>query len=136
MKRQKSREIAMELLFSMELSKNSIEETMEMFIENYEMSLDTIDMDYVRNVVEVTYKNKEEVDAIIEKSMTNWKKERISKVNLSILRLAIAEILYVNDVPGRVAINEAIELTKKYSDEKSKAFVNAVLDKALKVIEA
>lgn len=136
MKRQKSREIAMELLFSMELSKNSIEETMEMFIENYEMSLDTIDMDYVRNVIEVTYKNKEEVDAIIEKSMTNWKKERISKVNLSILRLAIAEILYVNDVPGRVAINEAIELTKKYSDEKSKAFVNAVLDKALKVIEA
>ena len=100
------------------------------------MSLDTIDMDYVRNVIEVTYKNKEEVDAIIEKSMTNWKKERISKVNLSILRLAIAEILYVNDVPGRVAINEAIELTKKYSDEKSKAFVNAVLDKALKVIEA
>ena len=136
MKRQKSREIAMELLFSMELSKNSIEETMEMFIENYEMSLDTIDMDYVRNVIEVTYKNKEEVDAIIEKSMTNWKKERISKVNLSILRLAIAEILYVNDVPGRLAINEAIELTKKYSDEKSKAFVNAVLDKALKVIEA
>ena len=136
MKRQKSREIAMELLFSMELSKNSIEETMEMFIENYEMSLDTIDMDYVRNVVEVTYKNKEEVDAIIEKSMTNWKKERISKVNLSILRLAIAEILYVNDVPGRVAFNEAIELTKKYSDEKSMAFVNAVLDNALKVIEA
>ena len=136
MKRQKSREIAMELLFSMELSKNSIEETIEMFIENYEMNLDTIDMEYVRNILEVVNNNKEEIDGIIEKSITNWKKERISKVNLSILRLAIAEILYVEDVPGRVAINEGIELTKKYSDEKSKSFVNAVLDKALKIIEA
>ena len=106
MKRQKSREKAMELLFSMELSKNSYEETLENFIEDYEMDLNTIDIDYIKN--------------------------RISKVNLTILRLAVAEMMFVEDVPGSVAINEAVELTKKYSDEKSSSFVNGVLDKVLK----
>ena len=65
----------------------------------------------------------------------NWKLDRVSKVNLTILRLAVGEMLFVDDVPGSVAINEAVELTKKYSDEKSTSFVNGVLDKVLKTLE-
>lgn len=134
MKRQKSREIAMELLFGMALSKNSYEETIENFVEDYEMDLTTIDLDYVKEAVKVVNDNLPKIDEIITESLVNWKLDRISKVNLTILRLAVAEMLYVEDVPEKVAINEAIELTKKYSDEKSVSFINGVLDKAFKSI--
>lgn len=134
MKRQKSREIAMELLFGMALSKNSYEETIENFVENYEMDINTIDLEYVKNTVKVVSENLEKIDSIITGSLVNWKLDRISKVNLTILRLAVGEMLFVEDVPEKVAINEAIELTKRYSDEKSVSFVNGVLDKAFKSI--
>lgn len=135
MKRQKSREKAMELLFSMALSKNSYEETIETFVEEYEMDLNTIDVQYIKNIVKLVNDNLENIDKIIVDSLVNWKLDRISKVNLTILRLAVGEMMYIEDVPGRVAINEALELTRKYSDEKSCSFVNGVLDKVLKTLE-
>lgn len=132
MNRKKSREIAMELLFGMTLSKNTLEETVEHFIEEYEMKLKTIDVEYIKNILEVVEKNKEIIDEKITVALVNWKLHRISKVNLTILRLAVAEMLYLEDVPEKVAINEALELTKTYSDEKSVAFVNGVLDNTFK----
>ncbi|MCR1949753.1 MULTISPECIES: transcription antitermination factor NusB [unclassified Clostridium] len=132
MNRKRSREIAMELLFGMTLSKNTLEETIETFIEDYEMNLKTIDLEYIKGILAKVEENITVIDKKIEEALTNWKLDRVSKVNLSILRLAIAEMLYVEDVPEKVAINEAIELTKKYSDEKSVSFVNGVLDKAFK----
>ena len=135
MKRQKSREKAMELLFGMELSKNTYEETIETFMEDYEFDLKTIDIEYIKNVVKVVTDNLEDIDSRIVNALVNWKLERISKVNLTILRLAVGEMLFVDDVPGSVAINEAVELTKKYSEEKSTSFVNGVLDKVLKTLE-
>lgn len=132
MNRKRSREIAMELLFGMTLSKNTLEETIETFVEDYEMNLNTIDLEYIKKILFKVEENKEVIDKKIEESLNNWKLDRISKVNLSILRLAIGEMLYIEDVPEKVAINEAIELTRKYSDEKSISFVNGVLDKAFK----
>ena len=119
----------------MELSKNTYEETIETFIEDYEMDLKTIDVDYIKNVVKVVTDNLEDIDSRIVNALVNWKLDRVSKVNLTILRLAVGEMLFVDDVPGSVAINEAVELTKKYSDEKSTSFVNGVLDKVLKTLE-
>lgn len=135
MKRKRSREIAMELLFSMEISKNSYEETIECFVEDYEMDLNTIDLEYIKEVMKSVVDHKEEIDEIIKNSLINWTIDRVSKVNLTIVRLAISEMLYINDVPEVVAINEAIELTKKYSDDKSVSFVNGALDKAFKNIK-
>lgn len=132
MNRKRSREIAMELLFGMTLSKNTLEETMETFLEDYEMKLNTIDLDYIKEILLKVEENKSNIDKKIEESLSNWKIERISKVNLSILRLAIGEMLYIEDVPEKVAINEAIEMTKKYSDDKSVSFINGALDKAFK----
>lgn len=132
MNRKRSREIAMELLFGMTLSKNTIEETIENFKEDYEMKLNTIDLEYIIKALQKVEDNKEVIDKKIEESLTSWKIDRISKVNLSILRLSICEMMYLEDVPGKVSINEAIELTKKYSDEKSVSFINGVLDKILK----
>ena len=122
----------MELLFSMELSKNSYEETIENFIEDYEMDLNTIDVEYIKNVVKIVTDNVEAIDERVMQSLVNWRLDRVSKVNLTILRLAVGEMMFIEDVPGSVAINEAVELTKKYSDEKSCSFVNGVLDKVLK----
>ena len=132
MNRKKSREIAMELLFGMTLSKNTLEETIETFIEDYEMKLSTIDLEYIKDILEKVNSNLESLDAKIEESLNKWKIDRVSKVNLTILRLALAEIIYRDDVPNAVAINEAIEITRKYSDEKSVAFINGALDKAIK----
>lgn len=132
MNRKKSRELAMELLFGMTLSKNTLDETMENFIEDYEMKLGTLDIEYIRNILQVVEENKAILDEKINVALVNWKLDRISKVNLTILRLAVAEMLYLDDVPEKVAINEALELTKMYSDEKSVSFVNGVLDNAFK----
>jgi transcription antitermination protein NusB len=132
MNRKKSREIAMELLFGMTLSKNTLEETIETFIEDYEMNLKTIDLEYIKEILAKVEENINEIDKKIEGSLINWKLDRISKVNISILRLAIAEMMYLEDVPEKVAINEAIEITKRYSDEKSVSFINGVLDRAFK----
>lgn len=132
MNRKKSREIAMELLFGMTLSKNTLEETIETFIEDYEMKLSTIDLEYIKDILEKVNSNLESLDAKIEESLNKWKIDRVSKVNLTILRLALAEMMYRDDVPNAVAINEAIEITRKYSDEKSVAFINGALDKAVK----
>ena len=99
MKRQKSREKAMELLFSMELSKNSYEETIENFIEDYEMDLNTIDVEYIKSVVKIVADNLEAIDERVIQSLVNWKLDRVSKVNLTILRLAVGEMMFIEDVP-------------------------------------
>ena len=68
------------------------------------------------------------LDEAVEKNSTGWKKERISPVSMAILRLACYEIMFMEDIPARVSINEAVELAKKYDDEKSYSFVNGVLN--------
>ena len=95
----------------------------------------TIKVTSVKNVVKVVTDNLGTIDDKILSSLVNWKLDRISKVNLTILRLAVGEMLFIEDVPGGAAINEAIELTKKYSDDKSSSFINGVLDKILKTLE-
>ena len=70
----------------------------------------------------------DEVDAVIEKSATNWSKDRIARVDLAILRLAIFELLFREDIPPVVSINEAIDLAKEFSSTEARKFVNGVLD--------
>lgn len=132
MSRKKSREKAMELLFSITLSKDSVEEAIEVFVDNYEDNIKELDLDYIKNLLNGVEANKEEIDKIIEKNLQNWKLDRISKVNLTILRLGVYEIAFDENVPKKVALNEAIELGKLYSDQKSVSFINGVLDKVLK----
>ena len=131
MSRKKSREKAMEILFSMSLTKDTPYEAVENFVENYEDDIKELDLDYINNILNGVENNKEEIDSLIEANLKNWKLNRISKVNLAILRIAVYEMKNLDDVPERVALNEALELCKRYSDEKSVSFINAVLDKVL-----
>ncbi|MGL5414270.1 MAG: transcription antitermination factor NusB [Clostridium sp.] len=132
MSRKLSREKAMELVFSMMITKEGHGEAIETFVDNYEDDIEILEMDYIKEVLKGVEENKEYIDSLIEKNLQNWKMNRISKVNLAILRLAVYEMKFRDDVPDRVAINEGINLTKKYSDLKSKAFINGVLDNILK----
>ena len=129
MNRKLSREKTMELLFGMTLSKDTIEEAIENFVDNYEGNIKEIDLTYVKQALIGIENNKEAIDKVIEENLHNWKLDRISKVNLSILRLSTYELLYDNEIPTNVAINEALEITRRYSDEKSVGFINGVLDK-------
>ena len=84
--------------------------------------------DYVKNVFFGAYENSEAIDATIEKHLMGWKKNRVSSVSMAILRLAAYELMYISDIPAKVSINEAVELSKKFDDEKSYSFVNGVLN--------
>ncbi|GIM27946.1 N utilization substance protein B [Clostridium polyendosporum] len=132
MNRVKSREVAVQLSYQMLMNKESAEEVIQSLIENYEEDLNELDLEYIKRIITGIDEKKDELDATIEKYLVNWKFNRIPKVNISILRMAIFEMLYMNDIPEKVSINEAIELAKIFSDEKSVSFINGILDKILK----
>lgn len=131
--RKRTREIAMELLYQSTMNEKSAEELMDDYFEdNQDDLMEDTDMEYLADVLEGVLKNKEALDAFIEKYLVKWKLNRISKINLSILRLGTYELLYKKDIPQKVSISEAVEIAKKFSDETSGAFINGVLDKISK----
>lgn len=87
--------------------------------------------DYLITLVAGVQAKQAELDAVIQKYLRNWKLNRLASIDLFILRIAVYEMLYVPAVPGKVALNEALELAKKYSDEKSRKFVNGILSNVL-----
>lgn len=132
MSRKRSREVAMELLFENSIKKEKQEEIIENFLENTEYDIENLDMEYIKEMLSGVENNISKIDETIEKYLVKWKLSRISKVNLSILRLATYEILFDDKIPFKVSINEALDLARKYSDESSVAFINGVLDKVSK----
>ena len=132
MNRAKSREYLLQLAYQMEITSETALETFNSFMENEDISKDDLDLAYIKSGLLGIEENKEKLDSLIESQLVKWKLNRISKVNLSILRISTYEILFAEDVPGKVSINEAIELCKKYSDNKSVSFINGVLDKVYK----
>lgn len=132
MNRVKSREYLLQLAYQMEITSETALETFNSFMENEDISKEDLDLAYIKSGLLGIEENKEKLDSLIESQLVKWKLNRISKVNLSILRISTYEILFAEDVPGKVSINEAIELCKKYSDNKSVSFINGVLDKVYK----
>ena len=131
MGRKKSREESMKLLFGKEVTKGSVDEVIDIFLEEYEEDIKEINLKYVRIILNGIQDKKDEIDSLIKENLKGWTIDRISKVNLAIIRVGIYEMKYLDDVPKKVAINEAIEMCKVYSDEKSVSFVNGILDKIL-----
>lgn len=134
MNRRKSREIAMQFLYEMKINKETVEGIISNFQDNNENPelLNDIDMNYVRSTIKGVETNISEIDSTIEKHLVNWKLERLSKVDLAILRICTYEIIFEEDTPDAVIINEGIELAKKYSGEKSASFINGVLANIMK----
>ncbi len=125
MNRRDAREAAFALLFETEFKHGEArEEIFALSCENREIEENA----YIRNVYFGVGEHLDEIDALIGKYAKGWKTTRISRVSLSILRLAIFEMLYLEDVPAGVAINEAVELSKKFDEESARPFVNGILN--------
>ena len=131
MKRHESREQAFLLIFE----SNFKNETIEQIIENAQISRSIKISSFARKVFNGVCEHKESIDKGIEDNTIGWKKNRISKVALSVMRLAVYEMLYEDDIPKSVSINEAVELTKKYSTKDEASFINGVLGAAAKKME-
>ena len=124
MNRRDARELAFVLLFELDFQKED-----PLTFYEQELALRVLENDaYVKDAVTGVMAAKEEIDALIEKYGNGWKVRRIPRVSVAILRLAIYELKYREDIPYSVSINEAVELCKKYSDEKAPAFVNGILN--------
>ncbi|WP_346890900.1 transcription antitermination factor NusB [Clostridium sp. UBA3887] len=132
MNRRKSREIATRLIFEMSINKESYIDIIENFRENTEEKIEDIDFEYVIRVLKGVFENEAQINETITKYLVKWKLERLPKMNLAILKMATYEILFDEDIPNKVTINEAIELAKRYGDDNAPSFINGVLNNLIK----
>ena len=135
--RRRAREFALQALYQADITESPPSEALESLWDGL---LDTTgapanrpaeedEIQFARRIARGVERNKDELDALIEKSSVNWRLVRMPVVDRNILRLSAFEILYCPDVPSSVAINEAVELAKRFGDKDSRAFVNGILDR-------
>ena len=131
MNRTKSRELAFKLVYEKEIQKEIGEDILQMFFETNEIEEESV-KEYLKDILFGVSKNEEKITELIKKNLKeNWTIDRVSKVNVSLLKIAIYEMLYTN-IPYKVAINEVIELAKKYSDDQASSFINGILASIVK----
>ena len=128
MKRSEAREQAFALTFERTINRESVSR----IIDAAGLSKDMIVDDFAERLAEGAEQHEAEIDAQIEKKIRGWKMNRLSKVSLSLLRLAIYEILFEDEIPVSVSINEAVDLAKKYGTAEDAPFVNGVLGSVAK----
>ena len=131
MTRHESRQEAFCLLFERIFTDATLEEVMENAVEGRDATLSA----YAVELATTADSHQEELDAIIEPKLKKWKLNRISKVSLAALRLAVSELHYEENIPVSVVINEAVERTKRFSGEEDASFVNGVLANIAKDLE-
>jgi N utilization substance protein B len=124
--RHRSRELALQALFQLDFNKDYSPEAVELFCKNFEVSKSA--RFFFSRLVEGVIQYKNEIDQFIKRFSSNWKIGRMSGVDRNIMRIAIFELLYCDDIPFKVSINEAVNLGKKYGTEESGAFINGILD--------
>ena len=125
MSRKLAREMAVCFLFQVEFQKENIKEQVEDFLDSYGDS--NYDKDYFLEIINGVLNSQKEIDELIEKNTKGWKLDRIAKMDLPILRVAIYEIKHREDIPVGVSINEAVEIAKKYGSKDSARFINGLL---------
>lgn len=124
--RRESRVIAMQMLYQIHLTADPVQLVINQFWLNREISVGL--RPFTQQLVEGTTSNLETIDAELQVTSKNWKLHRMPIVDLSILRIAAYEILYLDDIDAATSINEAIEIAKSFSTSKSPKFINGVLD--------
>lgn len=131
MQRSTMREMAFKLVYEIEIQKETDSDELDIFVENNGIIEDNV-VEYLRDIKEGIKTNELEINTLIENNLKkNWSLNRISKINLSLIKLAIYEMLYKN-LPYKVAINEVVELAKKYADESAPVFINGILASIVK----
>jgi len=126
-KRRKSRELALQVLYQIDMDEGDAEEKFNLFWQNFTPSDEL--KEFSQKIVEGVCQRKEEIDQLIVKHSENWRLERMTMVDRNILRSAIFELMCCPDTPSKVILNEAVELGKKFGSEKSGSFINGILDR-------
>ncbi len=134
MSRKLTREIVMNTLYQMEMHSSFNKGEFDSYLSDN--VLDEKELGFAKKVVNAFAENKEAVDDGFKGYLKGWTLDRISKVDLSIIRVAVTEILYIEELTPAISINEAVNLAKKYSDEESAAFVNGILGEVARHLEA
>ncbi len=125
-KRRIIREKVLQALYAHELSHDPVEAIIENILAD--LRKDKATFEFAQSLVRKVVETEEELDTLIKKRVANWEFNRLAVVDRVILRMCICELLYFEDIPPKVSINEAIEIARRYSTEKSDKFVNGVLD--------
>ncbi len=134
MKRRRAREYALQILFQLDVTNNEFSnDVLKNFWENIKEDDDV--KEFANDIVIGTRENINSIDKIIKKTAEHWAINRIAVVDRNILRAATYELLYRSDIPPSVVMNEAIEISKKFSTEDSASFINGILDKIAKKTE-
>jgi N utilization substance protein B len=143
MKRRVAREIALQSLYQIEMNQVSPKEAVAHAIEEaendneaeLEVADERISVDYISELVEGTIERKTKIDELLADYLKGWQMDRLSRVDREVLRLAVYEMVYRDDVPPKVVVNEAIELSKHFGTDESGKFVNGVLGKMIKELD-
>ncbi len=126
-RRSKSRESALQVLFQLNITKQEPTKALTQFEEHF--SPDGEADDFMKRLVLGVLKHRRELDRLIEQYSENWRLDRINIIERNILRMALFELLYCQEIPPKVTINEAIDLGKRYGSEDSGSFINGILDR-------
>ncbi|UCD15656.1 MAG: transcription antitermination factor NusB [Candidatus Omnitrophota bacterium] len=129
--RSKAREVALHILYQREIAKGSCHEAFQRYIGYNPQRQEVID--FSLSLLEGVINNISNIDSLIKKYVKNWEIDRMAVVDRNILRIACFELIYLEEIPPKVAINEAIELAKRFGDIDSPRFINGVLDKIYKM---
>jgi N utilization substance protein B len=124
--RREGREHALQALYAMELNPVTPREALQLFWESHRSA--SAPRQFANELLEGVMSHREELDKRIAANSPNWSVSRMSRIDLGIIRLAVYELLFRDDIPRNVTINEAIEIAKKFGSEESPAFVNGILD--------
>ena len=125
-RRRQSREIALQLLYALDITRANSREVLRAAWTETMLSPEI--RDFTTTLVTGVIQRRDEIDAFIQECSTNWSLERIGMVERNILRFAIYELCFLPDIPPNVTINEAVEVAKKYGTEEAPAFINGILD--------
>jgi transcription antitermination factor NusB len=125
-KRTRAREFALKALYQIEITKDNCKDSLDIFWSDHKAEGDV--KEFATGLVSGTMENLKKIDEVIARHTDNWEISRMAKVDRNIMRMAAYELLFRDDIPPRVSINEAVDIAKKYGDMESGKFVNGVLD--------
>src|SRR4030043_962542 len=124
--RRKAREISLQVLYSLNFVSIDVQKALNLFWGNF--AAPQAAKEFAATLVQGTWEHREELDKLIAGCSDNWSLKRMSKVDISVLRMAVFEFLYCADIPPKVTLNEAIDLGKTFGSENSGSFINGILD--------
>lgn len=127
--RRKGRELALQILFQLDMVSSGVDEAIKAFWKTQEELPSEDTREFCEELVRGAVEHHEEIDRFVEETSSNWRLSRMPVVDRNVLRMAVYEMLYRDDIPTTVTINEAIDVGKRFGSEDSGAFINGILDK-------